>query len=28
MVPGREGMVWEEADWVDEDSTSHRPASE
>jgi len=23
-VPGRRGMVWEEEDWVDEDSTSHR----
>jgi hypothetical protein len=28
MVPGRKGMVWEEADWVDEDATSHRSASE
>ena len=23
-VPGQRGMVWEEPDWVDEDSTSHR----
>ena len=23
-VPGRRGMVWEEPDWVDEESTSHR----
>ena len=23
-VPGRKGMVWEEADWVDEDATAHR----
>lgn len=23
-VPGRRGMVWEEPDWVDEDSTSQR----
>lgn len=23
-VPGRKGMVWEEADWVDEEATSHR----
>ena len=23
-VPGRGGMSWEEEDWVDEDSTSHR----
>jgi hypothetical protein len=23
-VPGRKGMVWEEAGWVDEDATSHR----
>lgn len=23
-VPGRRGMSWEEADWVDEDATSHR----
>ena len=23
-VPGRKGMVWEEADWVDEDAVSHR----
>ncbi len=23
-VPGRDGMSWEEADWVDEDATGHR----
>ncbi|MFC1960816.1 hypothetical protein ACFLYO_08900 [Chloroflexota bacterium] len=23
-VPGRRGMSWEEADWVDEDATAHR----
>jgi len=23
-VPGRRGMTWEEEDWVDEDTTSHR----
>ncbi len=23
-VPGRQGMSWEEEDWVDEDATSHR----
>ena len=23
-VPGRKGMTWEEADWVDDDATSHR----
>ena len=23
-VPGRKGMVWEEADWVDEEATAHR----
>jgi len=23
-VPGRRGMRWEEADWLDEDATSHR----
>lgn len=23
-VPGRQGMTWEEADWVDDDATSHR----
>jgi hypothetical protein len=23
-VPGRKGMVWEEADWVDEEAVSHR----
>jgi hypothetical protein len=27
-VPGRKGMVWEEADWVDEDATSHRSPSD
>lgn len=23
-VPGRRGMIWEEPDWVDEESTAHR----
>ena len=23
-VPGRRGMTWEEADWIDEDATAHR----
>ncbi len=23
-VPGRQGMVWEEEDWVDEEATAHR----
>ena len=23
-VPGRKGMSYEEADWIDEDATSHR----
>jgi len=27
-VPGRKGMVWEEADWVDEEATSHRGPDE
>ena len=27
-VPGRKGMVWEEADWVDEDAVSHRGIDE
>ncbi len=27
-VPGRKGMVWEEADWVDEDAVSHRGMDE
>lgn len=27
-VPGRKGMTWEEEDWVDEDSTSHRGMDE
>ncbi|HIE54678.1 MAG TPA: hypothetical protein EYP90_05790 [Chromatiaceae bacterium] len=27
-VPGRKGMVWEEADWVDEDATAHRAMDE
>lgn len=27
-VPGRKGMVWEEEDWVDEDTTSHRTMDE
>lgn len=27
-VPGRKGMVWEEADWIDEDATSHRSLDE
>jgi len=27
-VPGRRGMTWEEADWVDEDATAHRGEDE
>ena len=27
-VPGRRGMTWEEADWVDKDATAHRAADE
>ena len=27
-VPGRKGMTWEEADWVDEDATAHREQDE
>jgi hypothetical protein len=27
-VPGRNGMSYEEEDWVDEDATSHRPPEE
>lgn len=27
-VPGRQGMVWEEEDWVDEDAVSHRGMDE
>ena len=27
-VPGRQGMVWEEPDWVDEDATAHRDLDE
>jgi len=27
-VPGRRGMTWEEEDWVDEESTSHRADDE
>ena len=27
-VPGRQGMTWEEEDWVDEDATSHRGPDE
>lgn len=27
-VPGRKGMTWEEADWVDEDASSHRSESD
>jgi hypothetical protein len=27
-VPGRRGMSWEEADWVDEEATSHRGPDE
>ncbi len=23
-MPGRKGMSWEDADWVDEDATAHR----
>jgi hypothetical protein len=27
-VPGRKGMTWEEADWVDEEAVSHRSMDE
>ena len=27
-VPARQGMVWEEEDWIDEESTSHRSQNE
>jgi hypothetical protein len=27
-VPGRKGVTWEEADWVDKDATAHRAADE
>jgi hypothetical protein len=27
-VPGRQGMTWEEEDWVDEDTASHRGMDE
>jgi hypothetical protein len=27
-VPGRRGMTWEEEDWIDEDTTSHRHMDE
>jgi hypothetical protein len=27
-VPGRNGMLWEEEDWVDEDATAHRGPDE
>jgi hypothetical protein len=27
-VPGRQGITWEEEDWVDEDATSHRADDE
>ena len=27
-VPGRQGMTWEEEDWVDEDGTAHRGPDE
>lgn len=27
-VPGRNGMTWEEADWVDEEATAHRSRDE
>ncbi len=27
-VPGRKGMVWEEADWIDEQEVSHREDDE
>ena len=27
-VPGRQGMTWEEEDWVDEDATAHRSLDE
>jgi hypothetical protein len=28
QVPGRRGMTWVEEDWVDEEATAHRPASD
>jgi len=28
MVPGRNGMTWEEEDWVDEEATSSRGPDE
>jgi len=27
-VPGRQGMTWEEEDWVDEEAVSHRVMDE
>lgn len=27
-VPGRQGMIWEEGDWVDQDAVSHRGMDE
>jgi hypothetical protein len=27
-MPGRKGVTWEEADWVDKDATAHRTADE
>jgi hypothetical protein len=27
-VPGRKGVTWEEADWVDKDATAHRGPDE
>jgi len=27
-VPGRQGMMWEEEDWVDEEATLHRKPDE
>jgi hypothetical protein len=27
-VPGRKGMTWEEADWIDAEATAHRGEDE
>jgi hypothetical protein len=27
-VPGRQGMTWEEEDWIDEEATAHRTENE
>ena len=27
-VPGRQGMTWEEQDWVDQDAVAHRDADD